>query len=140
MTTGSGGAKLSLLIRTAARSGVVAPRPVSIERMLMGNFAVIQTGGKQYLVREGDTLRVEKIDAKQGAGVKLDVLLVSDEAGKETKVGAPLVKGASASAKVVGAGRADKIVVVKFHAKARYKRKAGHRQHFTELKIESIKA
>ncbi|MFA6603934.1 MAG: 50S ribosomal protein L21 [Patescibacteria group bacterium] len=106
----------------------------------MANIAVIQTGGKQYLVKEGDTLRVEKLDVQEGAALKFDVLLVTDESGKDTKVGAPFVKGAAVSAKVLGFGRANKVIVVKFHAKARYKRKAGHRQPFTEIKIESIKA
>jgi len=106
----------------------------------MANIAVIQTGGKQYLVKEGDILRVEKLDVKEGAALKFDVLLVTDEAGQDTKVGAPTVKGAAVTAKVLSFGRADKVTVIKFHAKARYKRKAGHRQPFTEIKIEAIKA
>ncbi|HTM68682.1 MAG TPA: 50S ribosomal protein L21 [Candidatus Binatia bacterium] len=106
----------------------------------MAQFAVIQTGGKQYLVKEGDALRVEKLDAKEGDSLSFDPLLVMDENGKDVKVGAPSVKGASVSAKVTGAGKADKVTIIKFHAKTRYKRKAGHRQPFTALKIESIKA
>ncbi len=106
----------------------------------MANLAVIQTGGKQYLVKEGDTLRVEKLDAKDGDTVSFDALLVLDESGKDVKVGAPAVKGASVSAKVTGSGKADKVTIIKFHATTRYKRKAGPRQPFTALKIESIKA
>ena len=106
----------------------------------MVNLAVIQTGGKQYLVKEGDTLRVEKLDAKDGETVSFDALFVMDESGKDVKIGTPAVKGASVSAKVTGSGKADKVVIIKFHAKTRYKRKAGHRQPFTALKIESIKA
>jgi len=106
----------------------------------MANFAVIQTGGKQYLVKPGDTLRVEKLDAKDGSSLKFDALLLADEAGKEVAVGKPTVKEASVSATVVKQGRADKVTVIKFKAKTRYKRKAGHRQPFTEIRIDGIKA
>lgn len=106
----------------------------------MAQLAVITTGGKQYLVKEGDSLRVEKLDVKEGESLSFDALLVMDEAGKDVKVGMPSVKGATVSAKVTGAGKADKVTVIKFHAKTRYKRKAGHRQPFTALKIETIKA
>lgn len=106
----------------------------------MAQLAVIQTGGKQYLVKEGDTLRVEKLDVKDGAELSFDALLVTDEEGKDVKVGTPTVKGAKVSAKVTGVGKADKVTVIKFHAKTRYKRKAGHRQPFTAITIESVKA
>ncbi len=106
----------------------------------MAQLAVIQTGGKQYLVKEGDTLRVEKLDAKEGAELSFDALLVTDEEGKDVKVGTPTVKGAKVAAKVTGAGKADKVTIIKFHAKTRYKRKAGHRQPFTEIKIDAVKA
>ena len=106
----------------------------------MTNFAVIQTGGKQYLVKPGDVLRVEKLEAKDGSALKFDALLLADEAGKEVSVGKPTVKGASVAATVVKTGRADKVTVIKFKAKTRYKRKAGHRQPFTEIRIEGIKA
>jgi large subunit ribosomal protein L21 len=106
----------------------------------MGNFAVIQTGGKQYLVKVGDKIKVEKIEAKDGAKVSFDALLVGDEDGKTTKVGMPTVKGAKISAQVIGQGRSDKVTVVKYKPKVRYRRKAGHRQPFTELRIEEIKS
>lgn len=106
----------------------------------MAQLAVIQTGGKQYLVKEGDTLRVEKLDVKEGEALSFDALLVTDEDGKDVKVGTPTVKGASVAAKVVGAGKGDKVTIIKFHAKTRYKRKAGHRQHFTELRIETVRS
>lgn len=105
----------------------------------MAKIAVIQTGGKQYLVKQGDTIRVEKLEAKEGSTLSFDALLVADEEGKEAKVGTPVVKGAKVSAKVTGAGRADKVTVVKYKAKVRYRRKAGHRQPFTQLLIEDIK-
>jgi large subunit ribosomal protein L21 len=106
----------------------------------MSNFAVIQTGGKQYLVKAGDTVKVEKLEAKDGDTLTFDALLVGDESGKDVKVGAPTVKGAKVAAKVLGQGRADKVITFKFKNKIRYKRKAGHRQHFTSLKIEDVKA
>ncbi len=106
----------------------------------MANLAVIQTGGKQYIVKEGDTLRVEKLEAKDGDALTFDALLTCDENGAGTKVGAPTVKGASVGAKVLRTAKGDKVTIIKFHAKTRYKRKAGHRQQFTELKIESVKA
>jgi large subunit ribosomal protein L21 len=105
----------------------------------MTNFAVIQTGGKQYLVKEGDVLRVEKIEAKDDEVLTFDAMLVSDEEGKDVKVGAPVVAGVKVAARVIAQGRAPKILVVKYHAKTRYRRNVGHRQPFTELKIEKVK-
>ncbi len=92
------------------------------------------------MVKEGDTLRVEKLDAAEGDVLTLDALLVMDEDGKSVKVGAPTVQGATVSAKVTGAGKHDKVTIIKFHAKTRYKRKAGHRQPFTSIAIQDIKA
>lgn len=92
------------------------------------------------MVKEGDILRVEKLEAAEGDTLTLDALFVMDESGKDVKVGTPSVKGASVSASVTAQGRAAKIMVVKFHAKTRYKRRNGHRQPFTEIKIGSVKA
>ena len=112
------------------------------------SFAVIQTGGKQYKVEKGDVLKIEKLsqDAKVGekpviydAGAKIvfdQVMLVED--GGTTKIGAPYLAGAKVSATVVGDGRHKKVMVVKYKAKSRYYKKNGHRQPFTEVKIESI--
>ncbi len=102
-------------------------------------FAVISTGGKQYLVTEGQKLRVEKLDLEAGATLTLDCLLVSDDSGNDVKVGTPLVAGGSVTAKVVEQGRADKVSVIKYKRKVRYRRNVGHRQPFTEIQIESIK-
>lgn len=100
-------------------------------------LAVIKTGGKQYLVKEGDKLRIEKIIAPEGGDVKFDeVLLVAD---KDVKLGTPLVGGVEVKAKILKQARSKKIVVFHYHSKTRYKKKAGHRQHYTEVKIESIK-
>lgn len=101
--------------------------------------AVIQTGGKQYRVAAGDKLRVELLDeAKAGGKVTFDeVLLLSD--GTTIKVGQPFVKGAKVTAEVVGNGRGDKVTIIKLRRRKNYRRKAGHRQEFTELKITDIK-
>ena len=100
-------------------------------------FAIITTGGKQYQAAEGATLKLEKLTGKEGAAVTFhDVLLYSD--GKKIEVGKPFLKGVSVKAKIVSHGRADKVNVVKFKSKVRYRRKRGHRQHFTAVKIEKI--
>lgn len=103
-------------------------------------YAIVQTGGKQYKVKEGETLKVEKLEAQPGAAVDLEVLLVTDEEGKALKVGTPTVAGAKVTAKVIGHGRADKIRVVKYKPKSRYTRVAGHRQPYTEIAVEKISA
>ncbi len=105
----------------------------------MSKFAVIKTGGKQYKVAEGQKLKVEKLNAAEGSEVVFDnVLMVADDA--DLKVGAPKVEGAKVSAKVAKQARARKIIVFKYRAKKRYKKKAGHRQRFTELEITKISA
>ncbi|MBI2640930.1 MAG: 50S ribosomal protein L21 [Candidatus Sungbacteria bacterium] len=100
-------------------------------------FAVIKTGGKQYLVSPGQKLKVEKLDAKEGGKIIFgEVLLVADD--KKTEIGTPLVKGAKVEAKVLRQGRDKKIIVFKYHAKTRYRKKKGHRQAFTEVEIMKI--
>ena len=100
-------------------------------------LAVIKTGGKQYLVKEGDKLKLEKIIAKEGDSIEFDeVLLVAD---KGVKIGAPLVEEAKVSARVLKQGRSKKVVVFHYHSKTRHKKKAGHRQHFTEIEVLEIK-
>ncbi|MDQ7859783.1 MAG: 50S ribosomal protein L21 [Armatimonadota bacterium] len=99
-------------------------------------YAVIETGGKQLAVREGDVVRVEKLEAAPGDVVTLDrVLLVGNG---RPRMGAPTVDGATVQARVVRTGRGRKIAVMKFKAKAHSRRKTGHRQAFTELRIERI--
>jgi len=101
------------------------------------NIAVIKTGGKQYLVKEGTVLQVEKLDgANEGDTVSFEVLLTDD--GVATQVGKPLVSGVKVSAKVLENGRAKKVIVVKYKAKSRYYKKRGHRQPFTKVKIEKF--
>ena len=102
----------------------------------MSAFAVIQTGGKQYRVAQGDVLRVEKLAGDVGAAVTFDkVLLVG---GDSTKVGTPLVKGAKVDAQIIAQGRDKKVIVFKFRRRKNYRRKNGHRQPYTELKITGV--
>ena len=106
-------------------------------------FAVIQTGGKQYKVSKGSLVSIEKIIGKENqykAGDKLvfdKVLLVDD--GKDTTIGTPYIKGAKVDAEIVEIGRARKILVVKYKQKSRYLRRNGHRQPFFKVKITGIK-
>ena len=101
-------------------------------------YAIIATGGKQYKVEEGQTIRVEKLEVEAGATYTFDqVLAVSD---KEFVVGCPTVAGASVSATVIGDGKAKKVIVYKYKRKSGYHKKNGHRQQYTELKIEKINA
>lgn len=100
-------------------------------------FAVVQTGGKQYKVRPGQILEVELLPFAPGTAVDLDqVLLVATES--ETLIGQPLVEGAVVRASVARQGRGDKIIVFRYKSKKRYRRKTGHRQNYTYLKIGGI--
>lgn len=103
-------------------------------------YAVVKTGGKQYKVQEGETLKVEKLELEPGASVDLEVLMIADEDGKDVKVGTPTVAGAKVTAKVLEQGRAKKIRVVKYKPKSRYTRVNGHRQPFTAIQIDKISA
>ncbi len=100
-------------------------------------YAVIKTGGKQYRVREGDTLRVEKLVAETGAKVQFDQVLMVGE-GDQVTIGAPFLAGSQVSATVIAQGRADKIKIVKFKRRKNYLRRNGHRQAFTEVEITKI--
>ena len=102
-------------------------------------YAVIKTGGKQYRVSEGDVLRIEKLDAEDGAAVAFDqVLMVSD--GDQVQVGTPVLESGSVEAEVVGSGRGRKVEIIKFKRRQNYKRTLGHRQPYTEVRITGIKA
>ena len=98
--------------------------------------AVIVTGGKQYTVSEGDVLYIEKLNAEAEAVVKFEVLAVLD--GENSKIGTPVVEGASVEAKVVKNGKAKKITVFKYKAKKNEKKKMGHRQPYTKVEITKI--
>jgi large subunit ribosomal protein L21 len=100
-------------------------------------YAVIKTGGKQYRVTEGQTLKVEKLEVEEGASVEFDtVLMVAD--GDRIQIGAPYLEGARVTATVKSQGRGPKIRIVKFRRRKHYRKTQGHRQSFTELRISGI--
>ncbi|MBI1424695.1 MAG: 50S ribosomal protein L21 [Gammaproteobacteria bacterium] len=100
-------------------------------------YAVIETGGKQYRVTEGQRIKVEKLDVEAGSNIDLDkVLMVAN--GDDIKVGAPYVSGGKVTATVKSHGRGDKIRIVKFRRRKHYQKETGHRQYFTELQITGI--
>lgn len=102
-------------------------------------YAILETGGKQYKVQEGDVLFIEKLTAEEGETINFDkVLLVGKEEG--VVVGAPTVAGATVSAKVLAHGKAKKIIVFKYKAKKNARKKQGHRQPYTKVQIEKINA
>jgi len=102
-------------------------------------YAVIQTGGKQYRVAQGSTLKVEKIDADAGASIELDkVLMVAD--GDDVKVGTPYLDGGKVTATVKAHGRGKKVMIVKFRRRKHHMKRQGHRQAFTEIEVTGISA
>jgi large subunit ribosomal protein L21 len=102
-------------------------------------YAVVESGGKQHRVQEGETLKLEKIEVATGESFNFDkVLLVSD--GENYKIGAPLVEGSKVTAEVVAHGRHKKIRIIKFNRRKHFHKQAGHRQWFTEIKITGISA
>lgn len=102
-------------------------------------LAVIQTGGKQYIVTPGDKIKIEKIDKKEGNEISFpEVLLL--EKGKKFEIGAPLIKGAKVYGKIIRQGKGKKVIVFKYKPKTRYKIKKGHRQPFTEVEITKIES
>jgi large subunit ribosomal protein L21 len=102
-------------------------------------YAVIKTGGKQYKVSEGQTLKVEKIAADEGAKIEIDqVLMVAD--GDNIKVGAPLLAGGKVTATIKSHGRGKKVDIVKFRRRKHHRKQMGHRQSYTELEITGINA
>lgn len=102
-------------------------------------YAILETGGKQYRVAEGDTLFVEKLEATAGETIEFNTVMAVSKDGK-LAVGAPYVAGATVKASVVEQGKAKKVIVFKYKAKKDYRRKQGHRQPFTKIKIEKIEA
>ncbi|MEE2891705.1 MAG: 50S ribosomal protein L21 [Pseudomonadota bacterium] len=100
-------------------------------------FAVIESGGKQHRVQEGDVLRLEKLDAEEGASVTFDRVMLVGE-GDDVTVGTPVVEGSSVSAEILGHGRGDKVTIIKFKRRKDYDKKQGHRQHYTEIKVTGI--
>ena len=101
-------------------------------------FAVIQTGSKQYRVTTGEKLKIEKLEAKEGDVVTFDKVLLTVD-GDTMQLGTPMVAGATVTGKVLKQGRADKVIVFKYHSKTRRRKKNTHRQPFTEVEITGIK-
>ena len=102
-------------------------------------YAVIKTGGKQYRVSPGETLKIETIPGDVGSGIELDkVLMVAD--GDKLSVGKPLLSGATVKATIVAHGRADKVRIFKMRRRKHYQKNQGHRQNYTEIRIDSVSA
>ena len=101
-------------------------------------YAVIESGGKQHRVKEGEVLQLEKLEAATGDKVKFDKILMVGE-GESVKIGTPYVKGSQVTAEVLKQGRGDKIRIIKFNRRKHSKKTQGHRQWFTEVKITDIK-
>ncbi|MDI6883182.1 MAG: 50S ribosomal protein L21 [Patescibacteria group bacterium] len=102
-------------------------------------LAVIKSGGKQYLVSPGDKIKIEKLSKKEGEEIIFeDVLLL--EKNKKLEIGRPVVKGAKVKAKILRQGKGKKVIIFKYKAKKRYKKKQGHRQPFTEVEITKIQS
>ena len=102
-------------------------------------YAVIESGGKQHRVVEGETLKLEKIEVPTGETINFDKVLMVGE-GESVKIGAPYVAGSSVTAEVIAQGRAKKVVIIKFNRRKHYRKRQGHRQWLTEVRITGIKA
>ena len=103
----------------------------------MTTYAIVQTGGKQYQVHTGDVIRVESLPQQDGETIELDDVLMVSQDG-DVSLGTPTVSGAKVTAEVAGHGRGKKIVVFKYKSKTRYRKKQGHRQAYTDLKVTHI--
>ena len=102
-------------------------------------YAVISTGGKQYKLAQGDTCRVEKLDAEEGASVEIDkVLMLAD--GDNINIGTPFVDGAKVTATIKSHGRAKKVEIMKFRRRKHHQKRTGHRQYYTEIEVTGISA
>ena len=100
-------------------------------------YAVIKTGGKQYRVSRGDTVKVEKLDAGEGDSVEFDQVLMVGE-GKDVRIGTPYVEGSRVSARVKAQGRDPKVEIIKFRRRKHHMKRMGHRQDYTEVEITGI--
>lgn len=104
---------------------------------ILSMYAVIESGGKQHRVEPGEVLRLEKLDASEGETVNFDKVMMIGE-GENIQIGTPFVDGGAVTAEVVSHGRGDKITIIKMRRRKHYRRQAGHRQSFTEVKIKEI--
>ncbi|NLE07162.1 MAG: 50S ribosomal protein L21 [Parcubacteria group bacterium] len=129
-----GPAKASKAVKTVKKAAPVKTKPED------GAFAVIETGGKQYRVIVGDTIKIEKLNTelKEGDPVVFDKVLLFDNGSDFTDIGTPYINGVKVSGKLVEIGRNAKVTVIKYKSKSRYFKKSGHRQPFFKVKIEKI--
>ena len=104
---------------------------------ILSMYAVIESGGKQHRVEPGEVLRLEKLDASEGETVNFDKVMMIGE-GENVQIGTPFVDGGAVTAEVVSHGRGDKVTIIKMRRRKHYRRQAGHRQYFTEVKIKDI--
>jgi large subunit ribosomal protein L21 len=102
-------------------------------------YAVFQTGGKQYRAKQGDVLKIEKLELEAGASVSFDHVMMLG-VGDDVKIGAPTVAGATVSGTVLSQGRADKVHILKFRRRKHFRKQQGHRQYYTEVQITAISA
>jgi len=100
-------------------------------------FAVIKTGGKQYLVQPGDKIKIEKLETQAGKEVTFPEVLMLEK-NKKLEIGTPFIAGATVTGKILGNVKGEKLIIFKYKPKKRYKRKIGHRQQFTEVEVVSI--
>src|SRR3989344_1143131 len=103
----------------------------------MAKIAIIETGGKQYVVSDGDVVTIEKVPAEKGGKVTFDKVLLVDD-GKAVTMGVPHISGAKVTGELVSEGRAKKVTVIRYRQKSRYFKKKGHRQAFAKVKILSV--
>ncbi len=101
------------------------------------DFAIIKTGGKQYKVKEGDTLNIEKVDKEEGDEIIFDQVLMKSDDG-DFEIGTPVIEGSKVNAKVVEHGKGEKVTIFRYKPKNRHRRKVGHRQPYTKIEIQSI--
>jgi len=108
-----------------------------INIFFMSKMAVIKTGGKQYKVKIGDIIKIEKLPANDGSKVKFDTLLIASADAREVSIGKPSL-GNKVEGKILAHGQGKKVHVIKYKSKTRYKRNIGHRQHYSQIKITGI--
>jgi len=134
------------VVSISAQSGLAKRLFINLMATYSGEFlirrklemqAVIATGGKQYLVKEGDVVRVEKIDLEKGQDVEFDQVLMVEKEGKYL-IGRPLVEKAKVTGKILAQDKAKKIIVFKYKSKKKYRKKTGHRQPFSDILIKKI--
>lgn len=124
--------------KAPAKKAAAKKAPAKAPKTMSEDFSVIETGGKQYIVSVGDVLEVELLeDKKEGDKVTFDQVLLSDN-GKDVTVGTPYIKGAKVTATYLKEKKGPKITIVRYKAKSNRNRKQGHRQHYAQVKIESL--